>query len=485
MPISKDLKNEEFKQKIAEALQSGEQDQLVQAFTEFADGVKQEVIEDAKAYQETGDMAILQKRGIHQLTSQEKEFYQKWKEAAGSNNPRQALTNLDIGLPQTIIDNVMEDMKSAHPLLDAIDFQSVTALTKILVNKKGKQLAQWGPINSAITKELEGTIGSIDLSLNKLTAFLPVYKDMLQIGETWIDAYVRAVLSEAVAFALEEAIINGDGKNMPIGMNRQVGDDVVVVGGVYPKKEKISIVDLSPVTIGSLISELAKDDVEPTKARNVDGLILIVNPFDYFTKVFPATTYLTPNGTYVNNVLPYPIQIIQSQQLNRDEAIIGIAKKYKMGLSAGSKKGGKIEYSDEYKFLEDQRYYITKLIANGQALNNNDFLFLDLSQLKPIDLKIKLDNEELKTIVLSSAAGTNTGDTKITTGNVLNSGNSYVYKVGDSVTMPVLNQTLVAWSKWDGTSDITAATGKTIVIAEVDGINRVKGVGKATVTAKA
>lgn len=485
MPISKDLKNEEFKQKIAEALQSGEQDQLVQAFTEFADGVKQEVIEDAKAYQETGDMAILQKRGIHQLTSQEKEFYQKWKEAAGSNNPRQALTNLDIGLPQTIIDNVMEDMKSDHPLLDAIDFQSVTALTKILVNKKGKQLAQWGPINSAITKELEGTIGSIDLSLNKLTAFLPVYKDMLQIGETWIDAYVRAVLSEAVAFALEEAIINGDGKNMPIGMNRQVGDNAVVVGGVYPKKEKISIVDLSPVTIGSLISELAKDDVEPTKARNVDGLILIVNPFDYFTKVFPATTYLTPNGTYVNNVLPYPIQIIQSQQLNRDEAIIGIAKKYKMGLSAGSKKGGKIEYSDEYKFLEDQRYYITKLIANGQALNNNDFLFLDLSQLKPIDLKIKLDNEELKTLVITSAAGTNTGDTKITTGNVLADGHSYVYKVGDNVTTPVLNQTLVAWSKWDGTSDITADTGKTIVICEVDGINRVKGVGKATVTAKA
>lgn len=485
MPISKDLKNEEFRQKLTTALQSGEQDQLIQAFTEFADGVKQEVMADAKAFQETGDMSILQKRGIHQLTSQEKEFYQKWKEAAGSNNPRQALTNLDIGLPQTIIDNVMEDMRSNHPLLNAIDFQSATALTKILVNKQGKQLAQWGPINSAITKELEGTIGSIDLSLNKLTAFLPVYKDMLQIGETWIDAYVRAVLSEAVAFALEEAIINGDGKNMPIGMNRQVGDDVVVVGGVYPKKDKISIVDLSPVTIGSLIAELAKDDVEPTKARNVNGLILIVNPFDYFTKVFPATTYMTPSGTYVNNVLPYPIQIIQSQQLKRDEAILGIASKYKMGLGTGSTKGGKIEYSDEYKFLEDQRYYIIKLIANGQALNNNDFLFLDLSQLEPINLNIKLNNEELKTLVISSAAGTNTGDTKITTGNVLADGHSYVYKVGDNVTTPVLNQTLVAWSKWDGTSDITADTGKTIVICEVDGINRVKGVGKATVTAKA
>ena len=57
--------------------------------------------------------------------------------------------------------------------------------------------------------------------------------------------------------------------------------------------------------------------------------------------------------------------------------------KYAMGLGTGSNKGGKIEYSDEYKFLEDQRYYIIKMLGNGQAYDDNCFLLLDISGLKP------------------------------------------------------------------------------------------------------
>lgn len=484
--LSKDMKKEEFKQKMGEALQSGNQEDFVQAYVELADNIKQEVLEDVKAYQNTQDVSILQKRGVHQLTSKEHEFYQKWIEAGTSANPKQALTNLEIGLPDTVIDNVMEDMRTNHELLNAIDLQSATALTKILVNKQGKQLAVWGAINSEITEQLNGTIGKIDLSLNKLTAFLPVAKDMLQIGEQWIDAYVRAVLSEAVAFALEEGIINGTGKNMPIGMNRQVGDNVSVLGGVYPLKKAVSITDLGPTTIGSLISELAKDPVDDSKARNVNGIVFIVNTFDYFQKVMPATTFMTPQGTYVNNVMPYPMTIIQSSQMERGKAIIGIAKKYAMGVGTGSSKEGKIEYSDEYKFLEDERYYTIKLIANGRAINDNDFILLDISALKPANLKIKLDSEELKKIVFTSAEGTSSGDTKITTSYVLNDGCSFKYKVGDNITVPVLDQILVSgWTTWDGTSDITAETDKNIVIVEVNGLNQVKAVGTGKVTARA
>lgn len=484
MALSKDMKKEEIKQKMGEALQSGNQEDFVQAYIDLAESIKQEVLEDARMYQKTADKEILQKRGVRQLTSTEHEFYQKFIEAAKSSNPKQELSNLEIGLPETVVDTVMDDIRSSHPLLEAVDFQSNTALTKILVNKQGKQLAVWGAINSAITEELAGTIGKIDLSLNKLTAFLPVAKDMLAIGEKWIDAYVRAVLQESVAFALEEGIINGSGKDMPIGMNRQVGESVTVTGGVYPKKNAVTITDLSPTTIGSLLAELSKDPVEETKARSIGEIIFIVNPFDYYIKVMPATTFMTPQGTYVNNVMPYPMKIIQSSQVPAGEAIIGIAKKYAIGVGAGAGKEGKIEYSDEYKFLEDERYYIIKLIANGRAINDNDFILLDISALKPANLKIKMDDETLKTITITSAAGTVTGKTKITTQFVLETGCSYKYKIGDNVTTPVLDQILIGWTSWDGTSEITAETGKKIVIAEVNGINQVKAVGTATVTSK-
>lgn len=393
---SKDILKQELTQKFATAMQSENQEDMINAFVEFATGVQQDVLDDFKAYQVTQDNQILQKRGIHTLTQKETKFYQSWIDAAKSSNPKQSITNLDIALPETVIDNVMSDMKAAHPLLEMIDFQNMTALTKMLMNKKGIQLAKWGAINSAITEELEGAIGKLDLSLNKLTAFMPVAKDMLSVGPQWIDAYVRAVLSEAVAYGLEEGIINGTGKEMPIGMNRSVADNVTVTAGVYPKKTAIKITDLSPKTFGTLLATLAKDPVDENKARTISDLVLIVNPFDYYKKVMPATTIQLQDGTYKNNVLPYPTTIVQSTQIAEGEAILGLAKKYAMGIGTGSKEG-KIEYSDEYKFLEDERYYIIKLIGNGQALDDNAFMLLDISALE--DMTVNVTVKEVKGIV--------------------------------------------------------------------------------------
>ncbi|MCQ2014652.1 MAG: phage major capsid protein [Clostridium butyricum] len=385
--LSKDVLRQQLTEKFGAAMQSENQEDMINAFVEFATGVQQEVLDDFKAYQETQDNSILQKRGIHTLTQKETKFYQGWIDAAKSSNPRQAITNLDIALPETVIDNVMVDMRASHPLLDMIDFQNMTALTKMLMNKKGIQLAKWGTINSEITKELEGAIGKLDLSLNKLTAFMPVAKDMLLVGPQWIDAYVRAVLSEAVAYGLEEGIINGTGKEMPIGMNRQVGENVTVTAGVYPKKTAVAITDLSPKTFGTLLATLAKDPVDENKARTISDLVMIVNPFDYYKKVMPATTIQLPDGTYKNNVLPYPTTIVQSTQVAEGEAVLGLAKKYAMGIGTGTK-DGKIEYSDEYKFLEDERYYIIKLIGNGQALDDNAFILLDITNLEDMTLNV-------------------------------------------------------------------------------------------------
>ncbi len=380
---NKDLEQFDLNTKIKQAMQSEDEGALAQVFTEFANEIQQQVLKDVQQYKETGDQQILQRRGVHTLTQEEKKFYQSWIDAAKSERPQQALSNLDIALPFTVIDNVMEDLRANHPLLDMIDFQNMTAVKKMLFNKQGKQLAVWGKINSAITEELEGTIGEIDISLNKLTAFMPVSKDMLQVGPAWIDAYVRAVLSEAVAYGLEEGIINGNGLTQPIGMMRDIHNGVSVDTSTgYPLKTAIKVTDFTPEAYGKLIAKLAVNPYT-SKPRQVNNLALIVNPTDYFTKVMPATTVQSTDGSYKNNILPVPTTIIQSEQVPTGQAILGMINKYAMGLGTGSNKGGKIEYSDEYKFLEDQRYYIIKMLGNGQAYDDNCFLLLDISGLKP------------------------------------------------------------------------------------------------------
>lgn len=395
---SKDLIKQELMKDMKAAMQSEDGGAIVQVLTDFADSIQQNVLEDIRAYQITQDKEILQKRGIHQLTQKETEFYQSWIDAAKTSNPRQAITDLDIALPFTVIDNVMEDLKANHPLLNLIDFQNMTAVKKMLFNKKGKQLAVWGAITEAITKELSGAIGQVDISLNKLSAFMPVSKDMLEVGPQWLDAYVRVILSESIAYGLEEGIINGNGKNQPIGMIRDIHEGVSVSSSDgYPAKTKKVITDLSETTVGGLFAELAKDPIDSTKARtlNANDIVLIVNPFDYYKKVLPSIIANKKINT-IMGVIDNPLDIknvIQSEQMGEGTAILGLASKYKMGIGSESSKGGKIEYSDEYKFLEDQRYYLIKVLGNGRATSDNDFIYLDISQLKPLNPSVNIAND--------------------------------------------------------------------------------------------
>lgn len=386
---NKDLEQQALKDSLGAAMKSGDEGAIAMALSQFAEGVQQNVMEEFKAYQQTADVSILAKRGVHQLTAEENKFYQGVIGAMKSADPRQAFTTLPTAYPETIIDNVMADIKETHPLLAAINFTNTTILTKMIINKQGAQLAIWGPINSAITEELSGSIGTMDLTLCKLSAYMPISKDMLAVGPAWIDAYVRGVLSEAIAAATEEAIVNGTGKEMPIGMNRSVADDVTVTAGVYPLKTAMVVSNLNPLTFGAIAGILSK--APNGKQRPVAEILMLVNPTDYFTRVYPNTTVRALDGTYNYNVLPYPTKIIQSVAVTEGTAIFGLAPKYLMGIGAGTN-GGKIEFSDEFKFLEDQRVYLTKMFGNGKALDDNAFILADITGMTAAVLEVAVTN---------------------------------------------------------------------------------------------
>lgn len=88
-------------------------------------------------------------------------------------------------------------------------------------------------------------------------------------------------------------------------------------------------------------------------------------------------------------------------------------------------------------------------------------------------------------LTVTSAAGSNTGDTAITVTPALADGNSYKYKVGDAAQSVTYGKSVQTWAVWDGSSDITAETGKVITIVECDGSYKAVKAGSATVTAQA
>lgn len=382
-------KREETRAKIQQAVKDGDTEAFYQAFDQMVDLIGQDVQQQAeerfREMQQQADTQVLAVRGVRQLTSKEKDFYQKVIAAMKEKDPKQALNNVDVVLPETVVDAVFDELQTSHPLLSHIQFMNTRGAIRMMMNTNGYQEAAWGQLCDEIVQELTSGFKEVDTSLLKLSAFMPMCKAMLELGPEWLDNFVRQVLYEAYANGLEAGIVAGDGNGKPIGMNRQVGDNVTVTGGAYPAKSPITVSDLSPTTVGNLLSLLA---VDPNgKARVVRDVILVVNPVDYFQRIMPATTVMGPDGTYRNDVLPYPMTVIQSPAVDQGQAIIGLGYKYFAAI--GTARDGRIEYSDHYHFLEDERMYLIKGYANGFPMDNNAFFVLDISAIQPAVWKVQ------------------------------------------------------------------------------------------------
>lgn len=98
-----------------------------------------------------------------------------------------------------------------------------------------------------------------------------------------------------------------------------------------------------------------------------------------------------------------------------------------------------------------------------------------------------LDNPDLTSLTVSSAAGTSTGKTALTvSGYSLQTGDSYVYKT-DASTAPtvVYDQDLTSWTAWNGSSELTITNGYKVTVAVVNASSKAVAAGSATVTSAA
>lgn len=366
---NKDLKQKnelELKNQIKNAIENGDSDAFVEAQIALAKSIETKILEEAKRVNDDlSDQAVMAKRGLNPLTKEEKQFYNEVINGEGFSGTEKFM-------PPTIFERVFEDLRQNHPLLSEIDFVNTTATTEWITRNGDVEAAWWGALTDAIQKKLSMSFKKESTELYKLSAYVPVAKAMLDLGPEWLDRFVRQMLYESIAIALEQAIVAGTGKGQPIGMMKDL--EGAVVDGVYPDKTAAALNDLKPKSLGEqIMAPLTKGG-----KRAVSNVLLIVNPLDYWSKIFPGTTVLTANGAYVYGVLPIPATVVQSIAVPEGKLIAGMAKDYFMGVGSSQK----IEFSDHYKFLEDERAYITKQYANGKPLDNESFLVFDISDME-------------------------------------------------------------------------------------------------------
>ena len=359
-----DAPAEQKSEKIIETIQSIVDENYAEVINQY-----QREFEEYSASKEND-----KKFGLRSLTAEEKQ----WIDRAIKQEDTSSLTGNEIDyLPETTVSYIFEDLKTAHPLFQYIDWAPAGVQKWFLSERSGK--ATWGKLTRAIIDQIEAGIKTLDLEVNSLSAFMFVPKSIINMGYKWIDRFVRTVLLEVNEEGLETGIIAGNGNDAPIGLLKDLEGSVQ--SGVYPDKTPVAITDLGPDSFGkSVLPTLNRGG-----KRNIDTIVIIANQNELDTKIYKATHVLGFNG-YVKADNYKNFVYVASPDVPENKAIAYIPNKYTAGISRMG-----IDYSDHYKFLEQLRTYTVLTYGNGRLKSNDDAVVLDITNLEPLKPIVKTE----------------------------------------------------------------------------------------------
>lgn len=384
------LMNTKVANQLAEAYKSGDEEAMTAAWEAFSDSVYERVSNDFKASNEGKDDAVLAQRGYRTLTQKETKYFSALATALKGAKSKQSFIDIlktdeqDDVMPETTFTDVFKYLAEERPLLKRIRFQNAGYTMKWVINDNTAQRGSWGEIDDKITAEIKGSIKVMDISSAKYSAFCVIPIGLLDMGPQFLESFIRQTIAEAWALGIEEAIVNGTGVNMPVGLTRNPNSALDPTDG-YAKKTAIKITSFSPKEYGETVNRLVK--TEKGKNRTFGQVQLLCNQSDYLTKIMPATTALNASGQYATNLFPFPTEVIVSNVLEDGQAVLSLLDEYT--LAAGGNKNGQIEFDDSIGFLDHTRTFRFVQYAMGRAYDNTSAIVLDIVDLDPAYITVK------------------------------------------------------------------------------------------------
>ena len=153
---------QKFQEEALELLENAENksEAILQVIQMAQEAKYEEVINELKKEEEKAksDEQYAKSLNLRILNAEEKEFYQKLKDA------KQALVfKQDDVIPTTIVDRTLEDIQKESKIMDLINFTPANVTKWITGSYTG--VSSWHGLTDELKGELEATIGSLNIEL--------------------------------------------------------------------------------------------------------------------------------------------------------------------------------------------------------------------------------------------------------------------------------------------------------------------------------
>lgn len=346
---------------------------IVDAMEQIAAEANKDVVDKVLAdrQQMETDAEYRKAHGFRALSEKEKKFYEAVKEG-----PKAQVTASQIDIfPQETIDYTLNEIKKASGVTALINFTPANVKKWLFGSKTG--VAAWGGLTDVITSELTATLTSLNMDVHKLSAFIVVPKAIRDLEIGYVDRYITAILSEAMQDGIVKGYLDGDGKNAPIGIMRQIG--TTNSDGTNKSKTKIAtITSFSPKGIAPALKTLSHGGI-----RTVNEIAVIANPADVYDYINPALYGDSVQGAFVQKSI-IPVTVYADANMAQGSAVITAPGLYTMGFQ-----GVKVEEYKETKALDDADVIIAKVYGNGRAVDDDAAVVFDPSKLTEYVIPVK------------------------------------------------------------------------------------------------
>lgn len=369
---SKENKMKNAVEEAKEILQNVEDktDAVVQAIEKINEVQYDEIINEIVLQSEKSqnDKEYAKSLGLRPLSKEEKNFYEKLKDVKQAINGNQ----IDI-IPTTIIDITLEDLRKESKLLKYINFTPAGVKKWITASKTGTY--SWGTLTDKIKGELIASFAVLNVEVSKLTVYMIIPKAIRDLALPFVDKYIRAILKEQLNDGLDFGYLQGNGKDQPIGIYKQIAAS----NEDKTQKDKDVNTDLTSFKPKALAG--AKKYLTKNGARTIDKLILVCHPNDEADYVAPAI--YDAEGKLISSYKN--LEVVTSVGNPEGKAALVIPNKYTMGLT-----GFGIKEYDQTMALDDADVIIGKGYANGRASDDNIAYVFDVTKLEEYVPEVKV-----------------------------------------------------------------------------------------------
>jgi len=450
---------------------------------------------------EKREMAIMTKKRYKDMTFQEREVFTEREDVKAFlsdvkntlGKKERAVSGVDVTIPPIVVDLLRPEIQTSSKLLSRVYSRSVkgTARQEVM-----------GTIPEAVWTEMTGALNELDLQFYlaevdgyKVGGFVPIANSYLEDSDVALMDEIMSTLGSCIGYGLDKAMVYGTGNKQPLG----------IITRLAQTSEPSDYSDKMPPWVDLHTSHILKASSNSLTGQQLFGemAIAFANCNTKYAqgqdkiylmnettkgKLLAKLISFDASGTLVasiNNQMPaLGGEIITLDFMDDDDILGGYFKPYLLAERAGAK----MAISDQVRFIEDQtvfkgtaRYDGCPVIADSWVLFSITTSAAATASTFPEDSA----NTPIGLLIVTSAAGTATGDTKLTVSPALTYGNTYKYKIASDIAVPKYGEKLGStWTIWDGSADITAATGSYLVLAECKSGKAVKA-GITAVTAKA